>query len=387
MVGKNYPCRAASKNEQHPIRVAHVMGKMAGGGVEAVVMNYYRHLDRTKVQFDFIVDEDSSRIPAEEIKDLGGRVLLAPSYTHLLAYQNHLRRLFENQGWRIVHSHINALSVFPLRAAKEAGVPIRVAHSHSTSGKGELARNAMKGILRQFSNVYPTHRFACTDHAGRWLFGPNSNYMVLHNAIDVGAFAFQAEKREEVRKELNISESAFVIGSVGRLSRQKNQLFLIDVFEFVKSKNPSSKLLLIGEGGKEGEIREAIRRKRLENDVLLLGQKDNIAQYYSAFDVFALPSLYEGLGMVAVEAQCAGLGCVLSDRVPEDADVSGDSAFLSLSESPEVWATAILKSENSRRTVLAPEKTILQEYDIEKQAPKLVEKYLEFYDLAVNQRC
>ena len=169
----------------NPIRVAQIVGKMNGGGVEAVVMNYYRHIDRSKVQFDFLVDSDSTLIPREEIESLGGRVFEVPPYQHVVEYQRELQRLFKQEGWKIVHSHINALSVFPLRAAKKAGVPVRIAHSHSTSGKGEYAKNTLKAVLKTQSNRYPTHRFACSKFAGEWLFGNAAEFDVVYNAIDL----------------------------------------------------------------------------------------------------------------------------------------------------------------------------------------------------------
>ncbi|MDN0055306.1 glycosyltransferase, partial [Collinsella ihumii] len=176
-----------------PIRVAHVVGKMVGGGVEQVVMNYYRHIDRTCVQFDFIVDSDSTLVPREQIESLGGRVFIVPPYQHVIAYQKVLVDLFREQGWKIVHSHVNALSVFPLRAAKKAGVPVRISHSHSTAGRGEAAKNAAKALLRCFSNVYPTHRMACSRYAGEWLFGKGADFEVMYNAIDLSRFCFTAE--------------------------------------------------------------------------------------------------------------------------------------------------------------------------------------------------
>lgn len=169
------------------IRVAQVVGKMVGGGVEAVVMNYYRHIDRSKVQFDFLVDSDSTLVPREEIESLGGRVFEIPPYQHVVEYQRELQRLFKEENWKIVHSHINALSVFPLRAAKKAGVPVRIAHSHSTSGKGEFAKNVVKGFLKLFSTRYPTDLAACTEYAGKWLFG-SSHFTVFNNAIDLSSF-------------------------------------------------------------------------------------------------------------------------------------------------------------------------------------------------------
>ncbi len=186
------------------IRVAQIVGKMNGGGVEAVVMNYYRHIDRSKVQFDFLVDSDSTLIPREEIESLGGRVFEIPPYQHVVEYQRELQRLFKQEGWKVVHSHINALSVFPLRAAKKAGVPVRIAHSHSTSGKGEYAKNTLKAVLKTQSNRYPTHRFACSKFAGEWLFGKDSNFEVVYNAIDLDRFSFNAEARAQARADLGL---------------------------------------------------------------------------------------------------------------------------------------------------------------------------------------
>lgn len=187
-----------------PVRVAQVVGKMVGGGVEAVVMNYYRHIDRSKVQFDFLVDSDSTLVPRDEIESLGGRVFEIPPYQHIAEYQRELQRLFKQEGWKIVHSHINALSVFPLRAAKKAGVSVRIAHSHSTSGKGEYAKNALKAVLKTQSNRYPTHRFACSQFAGEWLFGKAAHFEVVYNAIDLDRFRFSAEARAQARADLGL---------------------------------------------------------------------------------------------------------------------------------------------------------------------------------------
>lgn len=187
-----------------PIRVAQIVGKMNGGGVEAVVMNYYRHIDRSRVQFDFLVDSDSQLVPREEIESLGGRVFEVPPYQDVLAYRRELLRLFKQEDWKIVHSHINALSVFPLSAAKKAGVPVRIAHSHSTAGKGEYAKNAIKSMLKTQANRYPTHRFACSKYAGKWLFGKNADFEVVYNAIDLKRFRFDAETRAKARADLGL---------------------------------------------------------------------------------------------------------------------------------------------------------------------------------------
>lgn len=325
------------------IRVAQVMGYMDGGGVEQVVMNYYRHIDRSRAQFDFLVCEGSGMVPQEEIEYLGGRVFMIPPYQHQIRYQRELERLFREERWPIVHSHVNALSVFPLRAAKRAGVPVRIAHSHSTSGGHDPVRNAMKAALRPLSNVYPTHRAACTRHAGEWLFGKGADFQVVPNAIDLRVFRFDSARRAAVRASLGLSGGQLVVGHVGRFSPPKNQSFLIRAFARVVKERPDARLLLVGEGRQRHECEELAASLCPAGSVLFLGQRSDVADLYQAFDVFCLPSEFEGLGMVAVEAEVSGLPCVLSDSVPEDADPAGTATFLPICDEG-AWAAAITAS-------------------------------------------
>lgn len=356
-----------------PIRVAQVMGKMVGGGLESVVMNYYRHVDRTKVQFDFIVDEDSTLVPCEEIESLGGRVFTVPPYQHVFAYQKALVRLFREQGWTIVHSHENALSVFPLRAAKRAGVPVRIAHSHSTSGPGEPARNAVKWALRRFANVYPTHRMACSRHAGEWLFGKGADFEILYNAIELDRFLFDPRTRAEVRDELGIPEGAIAIGHIGRFVAQKNQGFLLEAFSRVVQNGASAVLVLAGDGPLCSEMERKAKSLGVAGSVRFLGQRDDANRLYQAFDVFCLPSLYEGLGIVAVEAQAAGLLCLLSVEVPREADVTGAVRFLPIDDA-RIWADALAGVENGVR--IRARREDFADYDIERAAKRVGEWYL-----------
>ena len=183
-----------------PLRIAQVMGKWLGGGVESVVMNYYRNIDRSAVQFDFICDSDSTDIPYDEIESLGGRVFVVPPYQKVFAYRKALVKLFKENGYKIVHSHLNTLSVFPLSAAKKAGIKIRIAHSHSTSNKKEFKRNVLKKILRPWTNLLATEYFCCSEVAGRWQFGDKKydggKVFLLRNAIDLEKFRFNEEKRK-----------------------------------------------------------------------------------------------------------------------------------------------------------------------------------------------
>lgn len=321
-----------AEKSKKPVIVAQIMGKWIGGGVESVIMNYYRHLDHTKVQFDFICDEDSTRIPYDEIKKLGGRVFLVPKYQKLPQYLKALEGLFRKNQYCIVHSNVNTLSVFPLYAAKKAGIPVRISHSHSTSNAREWKRNIIKNILRPFSKKYATDYFACSELAGRYLFGNKTfdqgKVKIIHNAINLDKFKFDPEARKKLRKELDIKEKTVVIGHVGRFVKQKNHDFLIDVFKEYHTKNPDSKLLLIGTGPLEEKIKAKVEKLNLSDSVLFLGQREDTNKLYSVMDVFCLPSLYEGLGMVLIEAQMNGLPCLASDEVPREAKITENIDFI-----------------------------------------------------------
>ena len=332
------------KNNE-PIRIGMIMGKWVGGGVEAVIMNYYRHIDRNKIQFDFICDEDSTDIPYDEIEKLGGKVIICPPYQKLFNYLKELKRIFKENKYRIVHSNLNALSVFPLYAAKKAGVQVRIAHSHSTSNKKEWKKNIVKNILRPFSKEYATDFFACTEHAGRWLFGDKTfdqgKVIVINNGIDINQYAYNEKVRNELRKELDYKDTDLVIGHIGRFVKQKNHEFIIDVFYKLHKENSNYKLMLVGQGPLMSEIKEKVNKLGLNGSVKFLGQRANANKYYQAMDLFLFPSLYEGLGMVMVEAQCSGLPCIASVEVPTIARVSDNVSFLDLNASINNWIKTI----------------------------------------------
>lgn len=351
----------AQKTE--PIVVAQIMGKWLGGGVESVIMNYYRHIDRSKVQFDFICDEDSTSIPYEEIEKLGGKVILCPPYQNLPKYLKFLKNLFREKQYRIVHSNINTLSVFPLYAAKKAGVPIRIAHSHSTSNPREWKKNIMKNALRPLSKRYATDYFACTEHAGAYQFGKKAikrgKVKIINNAIDIEKFKFDPEARKRLREEFGFGQDDYVVGNIGRMVPAKNQLFLIDAFANLKKKNPSAKLLLIGNGPLRCKIDEKIEKLGLSDDVRIEKRREDINKCYSVMDVFAFPSLYEGLGMVAVEAQVAGVRVVASKDIPLEADMG------------------LMQCRKLNKSTFLPNssKTRIKKYDITKMAKKIVKLY------------
>lgn len=369
------------KSKKEPIRIAQIMGKWVGGGVESVVMNYYRNIDRNKVQFDFICDEDSKYIPKDEIEGLGGKVILIPPYQKPFKYHKELKRVLKEGKYKIVHSHINTLSVFSLWAAKAAGVPVRIAHSHSTTNKKEWKKNFMKQILRPFCKVFATDYFCCSEKAGRWQFGNRAynqgKVYLLNNAIDVDKFKYNKMIRKQKRKELNIKDNQLVIGHIGRFVTVKNHMFLIDVFNEICKKRKNAILLLAGDGPLKEKIQNKVKELGLEKSVQFLGQRDDANELYQVMDLFLFPSLYEGLGMVLIEAQCSGLPCVASTEVPRGVAVTNIVKFLCLNNSLNSWKIEILKLIKQTKRKNNIKIVSMSGYDIKHESKKIEKKYIK----------
>lgn len=361
-----------------PIRIAQIIGKMKGGGVESVVMNYYRHIDKSKVQFDFIIDNDSTVVPREEIESLGGRVIEIPPYQKPFAYHKALVKVLKENKYEIVHSHINTLNLFPLFAAWRAGVKVRICHNHSTAHKSEGKRTILKYILRPFAPIFATHYFACGEYAGRWMFGDKrfdkGKVNVLNNAIDLEKFAFDEKIRTDIRKKLDIDDK-FVVGHVGRFAHVKNHWFLIDIFNEIHKKNKNAILLLVGIGELQKEIQQKVKEIGLEDFVIFAYQSQDTSRYYQAMDAFVLPSFYEGLPVVGLEAQASGLPCFFSDKVTKEIKILNFTQLLSIKDNVKVWAEKILNAKSSNREN-AFESIKNKGYDIKVEAKRLEEKYM-----------
>ena len=357
---------------------------MHSGGVEATVMNYYKHIDRTKIQYDFIIDEDSTHIPEQEIHSLGGNIILIPPYQKPFAYHKALYQLFRQNNYPLVYSHLNSLSVFPLFAAWRAGVPIRIAHSHSTAGKGETLRNIMKYTLRPFAKVFPTHLCACSEYAGRWLFGDRAfdsgRVKVSNNAIDTERFAYSESVRQETRKALGLSEK-FIVGHSGRFMTQKNHKFLIDIFVEIRKRREDSVLLLAGDGPLMDDVKAKVSRLGLSDCVVFLGNVNDMEKYYQAMDVFVMPSLYEGLTVVGIEAQVAGLPVLCSTELTVETKICENLHFISLKDSPGYWADEALRisAGHIRQDMSSYARKF--GFDIRTEAAKLSEWYCELLGL------
>lgn len=363
---------------KEPIRILQVIGIAAGGGVEAVILNYYEHIDRSKVQFDFIVHKDSKVDITARVEALGGRVYkVTPYYKNPLAFTREINRVIRKNHYRIVHSNMNTLSAFPLLAAWLAGVPVRILHNHSTSSPGETKRNIMKYILRPFARLFANRYLACSQLAAVWMYGKDladsGKVTVINNAIDLSKYAFHQEKRKTLRKALGLGDE-FVVGHVGRFMFQKNHAFLLDAFAAALKKKPHIVLLLIGDGQLRPKMEEKAQQLGIGAQVIFLGLRFDVQDLYNALDLFVLPSHYEGLPVVGVEAQANGLSCLFSTAVTRETKLTKNAVFFDLSQGAERWAEKIVSCTGGRSLEVEQE---MREagFDIDASALKLEHMY------------
>lgn len=332
-----------------PIRVLQVVTHMNRGGLETMLMNYYRHIDRSKVQFDFLVHRQARAAYDNEIESLGGKIYRLPrlvpwSRTYRLA----LNTFFEEHSeYKIVHVHQDCLSSIILKAAKKHGIPVRIAHSHSASQDKNL-KFIIKLFYKRLIPQYATDLFSCGKQAGDWMFG-GAPFRVLNNAIDTETYRYNPVTAQRIRKELGIPENAVVVGHVGRFSAPKNHKFLVDIFGEILKLMPEAHLLLVGDGELRQSTEEKVRTLGIDGNVIFTGVRSDVPELLQAMDVFLFPSLYEGLPVTLVEAQAAGLPCVISDAIPTDCDLTQLIHRVSLNESAENWATEVCRYPNMPR--------------------------------------
>ena len=370
-------------DENKIIRVAQVIGPAVNGGTEAFAMNYYQNIDRTKVQFDFLVESTSRIIDKDKIESMGGHVVIIPSYKNPLKYVQTLTKIFKENKYDIVHSNMNTLSYFTLKAAKRAGIKVRIAHSHSTSNPNEFTRNFIKNTLRPLSKKYATNYFACSELAGRYLFGDKTfdkdKVIVINNGIDVDKFKYNEEYNISLRKEFNISPTTKVIGHVGRFVSQKNHIYLIDIFKEIHDKDNDTKLLLLGDGPLLEDIKNKVHSYNLDDSVIFAGIHSDIYRYYSVMNIFIFPSLYEGLGLTGVEAQVSGLYCLVSSNITHELQTTSNIEFLDIKDSPQAWASRSIEllSNNTIDRSITYKEIEGTKFDINSEGNKLVGYYQE----------
>lgn len=361
-------------------RIAVVMGKMHSGGKKNLVMEYYRHIDRSAIQFDFICDDDSNAIPIEEIRQLGGRVYRIAPYQNILKNMSDMKKIFQGNHYKIMHSYNGTMNIFAAFIGWKAKIPIRINESISMA-HNEDKKTIIKNILKRFSQMFSTHYAANGEACGRWQFGnrlfEQGKVDIFKTIIDTESNKYDPAIREKTRKALKISDN-IVIGHIGRLTEQKNTLFIIDVFHEVLKQEERARLLIIGDGNLKDAMLAKLKRLCIEDKVLYLGRREDIQPFYNAMDCFLLPSLYEGLPVVGIEAQTYGLPAFFSSEISKEVGVCSDLAFfLDLQKKAREWADILLTKTKTNMSVRTGRGEIIKKagFDSRTEAIKLLEYY------------
>ena len=362
------------------IRILHVLGGLDRGGAETMVMNLYRAIDKTKVQFDFITHTNRCQAYTEEIEKLGGKIYYFPKFKGINYFQlkGIWKKFFKDHPeYKILHSHVRSYASLYLPLAKKAGLKT-IIHSHSTSngkGLGSVVKRIMQYPLRWQADYF----FGCSKEAGAWLFGDkivnSPKYHILQNAIDTEQYKFNPEIRKQYREEFGLGDKKTFI-HVGRFHPAKNHAFLLKVFAEIHKQDANTILLLAGDGELRPEIEKQIDELNLKNDILLLGSRSDVPKLLMSADCFLFPSVWEGFGMVAVEAQATGLPCICSDAIPQSVKVTEQCVFIS-TENAQTWAgKALAFALNANKLPRNAIQSVIDNgFDIKKSSEKLCSFY------------
>lgn len=364
------------------IRILHVLGSLDRGGAETMIMNLYRNIDRSKVQFDFLIHTDRECDYNEEIRSMGGKIYSLKRFKgyNLCQYIKQFKDFFiKHPEYEIIHGHMRSTASIYLKIAKSMG-RYTIAHSHNTSsgnGISALGKNLIQLPLRYIADYY----FACSIEAGEWLFGKkiikSDKFYILKNAIDMGAFVFNQNIRDLKRKELGF-EDFFIIGNVCRFHEQKNHYFTLNLFNEFLKEELNSKLVLVGEGELKSEIKKYADELEINDKVIFLDSRSDINELMMSFDVFIFPSKYEGLGIVAIEAQSSSLPTLCSDNVPREVKITDIIRFISLDDMSK-WIKELKKIKNSKRKIIKKEDVVKTGYDIKSSSAFLFKFYVNIY--------
>lgn len=364
------------------IRILHSVSNMDRGGIETMLMNYYRHMDREAVQFDFLCNKKKPGDYDREIEEMGGRIFRTPGYKSYSRYMSFMAELFSaHPEYKIIHAHNGSFAVYALRGAKLNNIPVRIFHAHGAA----ITRDRLlplKLVCKSGLKSNITDKWACGREAARCYFGgktaDSGEYRFVPNAIDIRKFRYNPAVREKTRRKYGL-ENRLVVGHVGRFTKQKNHKFLLKVFAEIKRREPSAALALLGYGELEEKTKALACELGISESVKFCGNVGNPEEWYQAFDVFVLPSIWEGLPVVGIEAQAAGLPCVFSENVTPEVGITSEAMFLSLKDTPAHWAERIIESGKARPRTDASD--IIREagYDITAEARKLQKIYTDIY--------
>lgn len=364
---------------KQPIRILQVFKGMNMGGAETMIMNIYRNVDRSIIQFDFIVHTSNKCYYDDEILSMGGKIYRAPRFNvkNYWKYVKWWKCFFnEHQDYKIIHGHVRSSASIYLSLAKRRGLTTLI-HSHSMSSGTKYA-TLFKNILRYPIISAADYLFACSTNAGEWLYGKKAclknKFKILNNAIDVEKYAFDNYEREQLRKEMNIDEK-LVIGHVGSFRTPKNHDFLVNIFKVILDREPNALLLLVGDGELKEKIKDKVKRLNIAENVIFTGVRSDIPELLSVMDILVFPSLWEGLPVTLIEAQASGLPCVISDVITDEVLLTPHVQSVSLLKSPEHWANLILSMDTTNREYYS--KFIIESgFDIKETATKLTKFYL-----------
>lgn len=374
------------------IRILHSVSYMSRGGIETMLMNYYRNIDRTKVQFDFLCNSNLHGAYDEEILSMGGRIFRTPGFSPLKrrAYKKYMRELFEaHPEYQIVEAHNGPLGRYAMKAAKDSNIPIRIYHAHGADLRFDLKWPIKYYCMKMLKYSMNKH-FVCSEKAGRFYMGDDvidrGDFHFIPNAIAIENFLFSKTTRDNLRKEFHL-EDKLVIGHIGRLSPQKNHKFILDTFAELHRINAKTHLVLVGDGEWHDLVVNKIKSLGLTENVTLTGSIPNPQDWYQAFDLFFMPSLWEGLPVTGVEAQASDLPCVFSSAVTQEVALTDKTEFISLDQPREYWVCRlndIIMHLTPRRDMTS---TITQKhYNIKEEAKYLQNLYLDFHEKA-KQEC
>lgn len=362
-----------------PIRILQYIGSLNSGGSQSMIMNIYRKIDKSKIQFDFVVDRKGELLYKSEIEKLGGKVFeLECNYKLLnfLKYKKQWNTFFQSHSeYKIIHCHVRSVASIVLKIAKKYKLKT-ICHSHGASN-GSGLKAIIKMILQNNIPYYSDYLLACSKEAGIWLYGEkftnSSKFIVVNNGIDFDRFKFNKENRNIIRSKLNVNENEVLIGHVGRFDPIKNHDFILDIANnLVKNKENKYRFVLCGDGPLKEKIKKDITNKNLDRYFNIIDTTNDINMYYSAFDIFVLPSKHEGLGIVLIEAQINGLKCLVSETVPIEAAIS--NGFIQMKLNLIDWSNYISNSIDFK-----DRKVILNDYakkfDVNESCKTLIDIY------------
>lgn len=364
-----------------PIRVLHNIVLMDTGGIETLVMNLYRHIDREQLLFDFLVHRPQEGFYEPEIKSYGGKIFRTQPFNPLktAGFKRECMEVFKNHPeYKVLHAH-QELNLWPLEYAHKVGIPTRIAHSHNAKTVVNLKYFFFR-YEKLFIKKHCTDMFMCSTPAGEWSFGKKAvadgKVRFIKNGIETDRFKFDEKTRREVREELGVGDKT-VIGHVGRFMQQKNHTFLLEIFSVIHKKNPNTVLALCGEGRLEDEIRQKAKELNIDDSVIFLGVRKDTNRVYQAYDMFLFPSLWEGLPLTGIEAQTAGLPVLMSDVITPETIVTDNVTTFSLANTAEQWADKALDILSSYKRTDCQSQVVKAGFDIQETADWLQNFYIE----------